>query len=181
MTDNPDIPGTSGKRGYELAREALEQARAEARAKGKDVGAGRSGPMPRGKGRYRRRGWTGPGADRWDPETLGSLLKTVAKKRGWNQHVATGQLFAEWPRIVGPEIAAKATPTRLDDGILYVQAESTTWATQLRLYSADILRKIAAAQGPGKVRRLKVEGPSGPSWRKGPLHVRGRGPRDTYG
>ena len=45
----------------------------------------------------------------------------------------------------------------------------------------DILRKIAAAMGPGQVRRLKIEGPAGPSWRKGPLHVSGRGPRDTYG
>src|SRR5699024_11397166 len=77
--------------------------------------------------------------------------------------------------------AAHATPDRLEDKILYVRASSTAWATQLRLMAADILRKIAAAMGPGHVRRLKIEGPAGPSWRKGPLHVSGRGPRDTYG
>jgi predicted nucleic acid-binding Zn ribbon protein len=31
------------------------------------------------------------------------------------------------------------------------------------------------------VKRLKVLGPAAPSWRYGPRHVPGRGPRDTYG
>ncbi|EFV91949.1 hypothetical protein ES5_08306 [Dietzia cinnamea P4] len=129
----------------------------------------------------RKRGWTGAGADPWDPQPLGRLVGQVAKKRGWDDKVATGRLFAEWGRIVGEDVSSHATPERLEEGILHVRASSTAWATQLRLMSADILRKIAAAMGPGHVRRLKVEGPEKPSWRKGPLHVSGRGPRDTYG
>jgi predicted nucleic acid-binding Zn ribbon protein len=31
------------------------------------------------------------------------------------------------------------------------------------------------------VTRLRVQGPAAPSWVHGPRHVRGRGPRDTYG
>ena len=46
---------------------------------------------------------------------------------------------------------------------------------------AQLLAKIAAAVGDGVVTALKITGPTAPSWRKGPLHISGRGPRDTYG
>ncbi|MDV8000106.1 DciA family protein [Rhodococcus sp. IEGM 1408] len=177
---DPKTPSDKPQRGYDVARQALEEARTRARAEGKQVGRGRTGPVGAGK-RLRKRGWTGSGADPWDPQPLGRLVGQVAKKRGWDDKVTTGRLFAEWDRIVGEDVSAHATPERLEEGILYVRASSTAWATQLRLVAADILRKIAAAMGPGHVRRLKIEGPEKPSWRMGPLHVSGRGPRDTYG
>lgn len=178
--DEQITPSDKPQRGYDIARQALEEARARARAEGRQVGRGRSAPIGTGR-RVRKRGWTGSGADPWDPQPLGRLVGQVSRSRGWDDKVATGRLFAEWGRIVGEDVAAHAEPDRLEDGILHVRASSTAWATQLRLISADILRKIAAAMGPGQVRRLKIDGPAGPSWRKGPLHVSGRGPRDTYG
>jgi predicted nucleic acid-binding Zn ribbon protein len=83
--------------------------------------------------------------------------------------------------VVGEHIAEHATPTALRDGVLSVSAESTAWATQLRIIQAQVLAKIAAAVGDGVVNTLKITGPVAPSWRKGPLHIAGRGPRDTYG
>ncbi|MDQ3454894.1 MAG: RNA-binding protein, partial [Actinomycetota bacterium] len=35
--------------------------------------------------------------------------------------------------------------------------------------------------GADVVTKLRVHGPTAPSWQKGPRSVRGRGPRDTYG
>jgi predicted nucleic acid-binding Zn ribbon protein len=69
----------------------------------------------------------------------------------------------------------------LADGVLGVAAESTAWATQLRMMQAQLLAKIADAVGDGVVKSLRITGPSAPSWRKGPRHIAGRGPRDTYG
>jgi predicted nucleic acid-binding Zn ribbon protein len=51
----------------------------------------------------------------------------------------------------------------------------------LRIIQAQVLAKIAAEVGDGVVTALKITGPVAPSWRKGPLHIAGRGPRDTYG
>ena len=79
------------------------------------------------------------------------------------------------------DIAAHASPTTLREGVLHVSAESTAWATQLRMMQAQILAKIAAAVGHGVVKELRITGPTAPSWRKGERHIRGRGPRDTYG
>ncbi len=83
--------------------------------------------------------------------------------------------------MAGEQIAAHAVPTALRDGVLHVSAESTAWATQLRMVQAQLLAKIAAAVGDGVVSSLRITGPVAPSWRKGPRHVPGRGPRDTYG
>ena len=90
-------------------------------------------------------------------------------------------MFASWEGIVGADISAHAEPIALTDGVLHVRAESTAWATQLRYMQAQILAKIAAGVGDGVVKSLRITGPAAPSWRKGPLHVSGRGPRDTYG
>jgi predicted nucleic acid-binding Zn ribbon protein len=95
--------------------------------------------------------------------------------------VAEGTVFAQWATIVGDDIADHAQPTGLRDGVLNVSAESTAWATQLRIVQAQLLAKIAAAVGDGVVKSLRITGPTAPSWRKGPRHISGRGPRDTYG
>jgi len=84
-------------------------------------------------------------------------------------------------KVWDASIAAHATPTSLNDGMLTVSAESTAWATQLRMVQAQLLAKIATAVGDGVVTSLKIVGPLAPSWRKGRYHIAGRGPRDTYG
>ena len=83
--------------------------------------------------------------------------------------------------MVGSNVADHATPTDLRDGVLTVAAESTAWATQLRIIQSQVLAKIAAEVGDGVVNSLRITGPVAPTWRKGPLHIAGRGPRDTYG
>jgi predicted nucleic acid-binding Zn ribbon protein len=95
--------------------------------------------------------------------------------------VAEGAVFGRWATVVGAQISEHATPTGLRDGVLSVTAESTAWATQLRLIQSQVLAKIAAEVGDGVVTSLRITGPTTPSWRKGPLHIAGRGPRDTYG
>jgi predicted nucleic acid-binding Zn ribbon protein len=169
-----------GLAGMDLVRRTLEEARGAARVQGKDVGRGRSAPTRRVAGASRRR-WSGPGPDPRDPKLLGDVTRDVARSRGWSGRVAEGSVFGRWPTVVGEQIAAHATPASLNDGVLTISAESTAWATQLRMVQAQLLAKIAAAVGDGVVSSLKITGPVAPSWRKGPYHIAGRGPRDTYG
>ncbi len=188
MTD-PDDPDPStppehlaGLAGMDLVRRALEEARAAARGQGKQVGQGRRSPSGRRSSPPdSRRRWSGPGPDGRDPEPLGRAARELADTRGWSPRVAEGTVFAQWPQVVGDQIAEHAQPTALRDGVLSISAESTAWATQLRMVQAQVLAKIAAAVGDGVVTSLRISGPSRPSWRKGPRHISGRGPRDTYG
>lgn len=181
----PDPPLTPGDdAAMDLVRRTLEEARNAARAQGKNVGQGRhAAGAPRVAGRQRggRRAWSGPGPDARDPQPLGVASRDVAATRGWSGRVAAGGVFGRWQAVVGEQIAGHASPTGLHDGVLSVTAESTAWATQLRMIQAQLLAKIAAAVGDGVVTSLKITGPAAPSWRKGPRRVAGRGPRDTYG
>lgn len=189
FSDPVQPSGAVQSSGSDLAREALHAAQAAARSRGGrrgGTGPGGSGRSVVGKGagaanRRRRRRWSGAHPDDRDPQPFGRLVGSLATERGWQQRLRTGQVFARWSQLVGVELAEHARPTALRDGELTVQADSTAWATQLRLLQRQLLARIAAGVGDGVVRKLKVAAPAAPSWRHGPRHVRGRGPRDTYG
>ena len=87
-----------------------------------------------------------------------------------------------WPEIAGEAVAAHSKAVSFEGGELTVRADSTAWATQLRLLSSTLLGTIERTVGSDVVRSLRIVGPNAPSWKKGPRVVRdGRGPRDTYG
>lgn len=156
---------------------ALRRARSTAAAKGL-----RPGSRPR---RRRRRPDATPtlstGRDR-DPALLGDQLEHIVGERGWGTDVAVGQVMSRWEEIVGRQVAEHATPVTFEAGVLVVRADSTAWATQIRLLASTLLQQIDAAIGAGQVTELRVHGPSAPSWSKGPRRTTGgRGPRDTYG
>ena len=184
MTDKPQQPVEPADQwAMDLVRRTLEEARGVARAQGKSVGQGRRSPAVRRVAgpAARRRTWSGPGPDARDPQLLGDATRDLSDTRGWSTRVAEGAVFGRWRAVVGEQIAEHATPTALRDGVLSVTAESTAWATQLRMVQAQLLAKIAAAVGDGVVTAVKITGPTAPSWKKGPRHIAGRGPRDTYG
>ena len=62
-----------------------------------------------------------------------------------------------------------------------MQAESTAWATQVRMLIPQMQEALATVIGPDVVHHIEVLGPATPNWVKGPRRVKGRGPRDTYG
>lgn len=90
-------------------------------------------------------------------------------------------LRARWAEVVGAEVADHVVPEGFEDAVLTLRADSTAWATQVRLLLADLHRVVDEAVGGGVVRGLRVVGPQAPSWSAGPRRVKGRGPRDTYG
>ena len=122
-----------------------------------------------------------PGAGR-DPKLLGDQLDQFVTERGWVGDVAVGAVIGRWPQIVGPEIAQHCAPVDFVEGVLTVRADSTAWATQLRLLSSSLLARLAEDVGEGTVAELRVVGPGAPSWSRGQRRAQdGRGPRDTYG
>lgn len=91
-------------------------------------------------------------------------------------------MIGRWEVVVGPDIAGHCVPVAFEEGVLTVRAESTAWATQVRLLVPTLMRRLAEEVGEGTVTRVTVQGPNGPSWRRGPWTAPGaQGPRDTYG
>ena len=162
------------------AASALARAREAARAKGLRPGSrprrSRKGQPGDGSGRNVR-----DGRDGRDPSLLGDQMDRLLLDRGWNIDVAIGSVMGRWSAIVGTEVAAHCTPVTFSDGVLTVRAESTAWATQLRLMSSTILGRLETEVGKDAVTELRVQGPGAPSWSRGFRKSTGPGPRDTYG
>ena len=119
---------------------------------------------------------------REDPAPLGAAIGGLIEESGWELDVAAGSVFGRWAQIVGPDLAAHTTPETLTDGEMIVTADSTAWATQLRLLASQLVRRLNAELGEGTVRRVQVRGPGTQARKPGQWRVKGsRGPRDTYG
>jgi predicted nucleic acid-binding Zn ribbon protein len=117
-----------------------------------------------------------------DPQPLAAAIGGLLDDEGWTLAAATGSVFGRWAHIVGGDLAAHTTPERLADGELTVAADSTAWATQLRLLSRQLIKRLNAELGDGTVLRVRVVGPVTGTRQPGQWRVRGgRGPRDTYG
>ncbi|HEX2316053.1 MAG TPA: DciA family protein [Thermomonospora sp.] len=146
----------------ELAREALAQARADARKRGSVPGQGKR----KGGGRPRPVREPGRGGD---PKPFGAAIRELLTDRGWEQRAAVGGVFGNWAGIVGPELAQHTHPDRFEDGEITVVADSTAWATQVRLLAPQLVRRLNEELGHGTVRRVKVVGPTAPrrpgAWR----------------
>ena len=176
------VSGEDAERRLASAREALADAIEDARSRGAGPGVSRS-ESKNPAGRPREPGLAGnrrqPGDD---PQPLGDAIRKLLAERGWQQRATVGSVFGRWAEIVGPELAAHARPEGLTDGELVVAADSTAWATQLRLLASTLVRRLNAELGDGTVKRVKVRGPAGPARTPGAWRAPGgRGPRDTYG
>lgn len=154
-------------RGDDLARAAL------ARARVRFVPRRRPQPVPRAEPEA--------GQSTGDPAPLSRALADLLADRGWGASISSASVIARWDELVGIEVAAHARPRSLEGGVLSLTAESTAWATQLRILEPVLLERLAVAVGAGVVRQLQIRGPLGPDWQHGPRRVSGRGPRDTYG
>ena len=119
--------------GPDLVRKALAEAKAAARARG-------TGAAPE-----RRATRKVPKRDPGEPVRFGAAIQKLVADRGWEETAANAGVLANWAAVVGEEIAQHCQPVSLVDGELVDVAESTAWATQLRLLQGQLLAKIAAA------------------------------------
>lgn len=183
------------------ARAALARARAAARSTARRDG------VPPGRGRSDSRSVSGlaaviqpgteirsgPGPDDRDPARLGNAVGQLIRDRGWEAPTAVAHVMGRWVEIVGPEVADHVTPESFEPaaaapmagggegGRLVLRADSTAWATQMRMLVPTLRRRLDDELGRGIVTKISVKGPTAPSWKSGLRTVPGRGPRDTYG
>jgi predicted nucleic acid-binding Zn ribbon protein len=184
--DPADVPRDERRR---RAAAALAEAIADARARGDwpsakaaGMAADRSGGVsnddlrsvsgPLGSGRRVRRD---------DPQPLSTAIGKLLSDQGWKEQAAVGSVFSNWEDFVGSDLAAHTRPDGFAEGELVIAADSTAWATQVRLLASMLVRRLNAELGEGTVKRVKVRGPSGPRQRGGWRVPGSRGHGDTYG
>jgi predicted nucleic acid-binding Zn ribbon protein len=154
------------------------------------VSAGAGGTRSTTPTNSRRRRWaresepvfSGAGPDVRDPMALSRAVAEVMADQGWRERTRMAAALARWEDIAGPDLAAHVVAESFTDGVLTLRADSTAWATQLRLLLPTVRTRVDAAVGQGVVTNIVVRGPDVNPRQRGAWRVAGgRGPRDTYG
>jgi len=99
----------------------------------------------------------------WRTQSLGSLLPKVARPVLGRHGLAAGGIVADWPAIVGAQLAECCLPMRLvfppgerADGTLYLRVQGSL-ALELQHLEPVVLERINSYFGYRAVIRLKIQ------------------------
>jgi hypothetical protein len=71
--------------------------------------------------------------------TVGSLISDLLHQRGLEDKVREYRTWQIWDETVGPQIAARARPVRIREGVLEIRVDQPVWMQQLQLMKPKIL------------------------------------------
>ncbi len=86
---------------------------------------------------------------------LKKVLETVMQERELACDTEAYRVFFQWPEIAGRKVAEHTRPTRVKDGVLYLEVDDHLWLAQLKYMKKDLLEKIGRAIKPGLFNDLK--------------------------
>lgn len=81
------------------------------------------------------------------PDLLGSVLELALGRRRLASVLAEATIESRWEEAVGPQVAARARPDGLRNGVLTVRVASAPWMTELSFLKPALLARINAAAG----------------------------------
>ena len=82
---------------------------------------------------------------------IGELLKKTLQSAGIAERVDRQAAITFWEEIVGRKLAEKTRALRVEKDVLKVKVVSAPWRNELIFFKEDILKKIAARIGEGKI------------------------------
>ncbi len=91
------------------------------------------------------------------PQSIEDILNSTLKGLGLAQKIKKYSLWNEWPQIVGPKIAEKTTPVRVQGNTLVIGVESHAWMNELTLMKAMLLQKIHQHLKDCPIQNLRFE------------------------
>jgi len=90
------------------------------------------------------------------PTAVGEVLEGYLKRAGLAQRLRQAQVVPEWPRLVGPQIAAVTAPDSVTpDGTLFVRVATSAWMNELQLMTPEIMARVNAGRAPGHIRSIR--------------------------
>lgn len=88
---------------------------------------------------------------------IGEVLHKVLRQCRPQQDQALLQVWEIWDRIVGAAIAPNARPAAFNGNVLLVHVASATWLHHLRFLEREMIAKLNAVLGDGKVKAIKLK------------------------
>jgi predicted nucleic acid-binding Zn ribbon protein len=87
---------------------------------------------------------------------ISETLALVMKRLGLNERLTESQVVGAWKDVVGEFIASHSCPSRIRDGVLYVQVVQPTVHFELdRHWKPEILKKLRQRFGSKAIRDVR--------------------------
>jgi predicted nucleic acid-binding Zn ribbon protein len=94
--------------------------------------------------------------ERTKPAPLADALSAYLKRSGLRERVEQSEVVALWPELVGPRIARVTAAQRVSgDGVLFVDAETSGWVSELSLLEPELLRAVNGAGRTKPIRKIR--------------------------
>lgn len=91
-----------------------------------------------------------------EPKPVAASLDRVTKRLGGPGADVMVAVFSHWAEIVGPSVAAHASPVSIRGGVLVIAVDQPAWAAQLRYLGADLLTRVRDATGSDQVSEIQI-------------------------
>ncbi len=93
---------------------------------------------------------------RTKPERVGAVIENFLRTSGLAPRVTQAAVIADWPRLVGPQVAAVTEPLRVTaNGTLFVAVNSNPWMAELSLLEPRLLAAINRDTSRPPVKRIR--------------------------
>ena len=96
------------------------------------------------------------------PRRVGASIGSLADQLAPRTMLADAQ--RAWPRAAGAAMAKYAVPTAERGGTLTITCRSSVWAQELDLMSPELIAKLNAAIGEGRITALRCVAARSRSW-----------------
>jgi len=108
------------------------------------------------------------------PTPVGELLASALQGTPAAQRLREAEIWRIWDEAVGPQIASRAQPAAIRNGVLTVTVASAPWLQQLNFLKADLRGKLNALLGEPLIQDifLKSGNPARPDAQAAPRRQR---------
>jgi len=96
------------------------------------------------------------------PRPLSSAIAGLADQLA--PKTVLGEVQRVWPSVVGAVVAKEATPTTERGGTLTISCRSSVWAQELDLMAPELVMRLNAQLGEGRISALRCVASSPRAW-----------------
>jgi predicted nucleic acid-binding Zn ribbon protein len=90
------------------------------------------------------------------PEPLAKLIDEVIESKGWQDKLDETKVPQIWDEIVGEKLSKVIKVINVENGIIYVKTDSSTWNTEIRLRAEQIIEKVNGKIGKQIINEIKL-------------------------
>lgn len=90
------------------------------------------------------------------PMAVGEALQRYLTRSGLGTRLGQAQVVTEWPRLVGPQVAAVTSAESVSpDGTLFVRVATSAWRNELQLMMPELMARVNAGRGAGRIKTIR--------------------------